>query len=159
KGQKMLNGLDPVLDIILGGWQTSGILTLQSGSPFNVAIAGDIANCGCGNRPDRIGNGNLPRGERTISRWFDISAFTPAPPFVHRTVGQNFLSAPGWQTLDYAFLKIFRTRERSPLHSRGELFNAFNPPTLGSPAASINVPPTAGKIFSAAPGRQMQFGL
>jgi hypothetical protein len=32
-----------------------------------------------GGRPDRIGNGNLPKGERTIGRWFDASTLV-APP-------------------------------------------------------------------------------
>jgi hypothetical protein len=32
---------------------------------------------GTGNwRPDRICNGNLPGGDRTVARWFDTNCFT-----------------------------------------------------------------------------------
>jgi hypothetical protein len=159
KGQALLGDSSRALDALLGGWQTSGILTLQSGSPFNVGVAGDIAGCGCTNRPNRIGNGNLPRGERNISRWFDVSAFTLAPSFVNGNAGRNILIGPGLQNLDFALFKNFRIREQMGLQFRWELFNALNHANFGFPAATINVPATVGQISSAATGRQMQFGL
>jgi hypothetical protein len=159
KGQALLGDASGVVDALLGGWQTSGILTLQSGSPFNVGVAGDLAGCGCTNRPNRIGNGNLPRGERSIRRWFDASAFVLAPSFVHGNAGRNILIGPGLQNVDFALFKNFRIREQAGLQFRWELFNAFNHPNFGFPAATINVPATVGQISSAATGRQMQFGL
>ena len=159
KGQPMLNGLNSVANAVIGGWQVSGILTLQSGSPFNVGIAGDIANCGCTNRPNRIGNGNLPGSQRNVNHWFDASAFTVPAQFTYGNAGRNVVIGPGIQNLDSALFKNFRIREQSTLEFRWELFNALNHANFGFPSATINVPATVGKIFSAAPGRQMQFGL
>jgi len=157
-GQAVLRASSPVVHAILGGWQTSGILTLQSGSPFNVGVAGDLAGCGCTNRPDRTGNGNLPSGARNISRWFDVSAFALAPSFVNGDAGRNILIGPGLQNLDFALFKNFAIRERLALQVRWELFNSLNHANFGFPSATINVPATAGQISSAASGRQMQFG-
>jgi Carboxypeptidase regulatory-like domain len=157
KDQAILKSANRGVDAILGGWQMSGILTLQSGSPFNVGVAGDLAGCGCTNRPNRIGNGNL--SDRSISRWFDVSAFALAPSFVNGNAGRNILIGPGLENLDFALFKNFTIREQSALQFRWELFNALNHANFAFPSATINVPATAGQISSAAAGRQMQFGL
>jgi hypothetical protein len=159
RGQAVLNQANPVLNGLLGGWQISGILTLQSGSPFTPGIAGDIANCGCTNRPIRIGNGNLPGGQRTVDHWFDVAAFTPQPPYTYGNAGRNILIGPGLENLDAALFKNFQIHEKARLEFRWELFNAFNHANFGFPAATINVPATAGKISSAGTSRDMQFGL
>ncbi|HUQ92358.1 MAG TPA: carboxypeptidase-like regulatory domain-containing protein [Bryobacteraceae bacterium] len=159
KGQSILNRSSRAADAVLGGWQISGILTLQAGSPFNVGVAGDLAGCACTNRPNRIGDGNLPSGQRNISRWFDVSAFALAPSFVNGNAGRNILIGPGSQNLDFALFKKFAIRERSALQFRWEMFNSLNHANFGFPASTINVPATVGQIFSAATGRQMQFAL
>lgn len=159
KGQAILSNGNRVAEAVLGGWQVSGILTLLAGAPFNAGVAGDLAGCGCTNRPNRIGDGNLPAGERTSRRWFDVSAFALAPSFVNGNSGRNILIGPGSENLDFALLKNFPIRERSALQFRWELFNSLNHANFGFPAATINVPATAGQISSTATGRQMQFGL
>src|SRR4029434_1677293 len=66
-----------LLGKVAGGWQIGTIATFQDGpsltpSSFGVAFVGSHANL--------LGNPNLPRGERTIDRWFDVSKLAnPAP--------------------------------------------------------------------------------
>ena len=55
---------------VVGGWQFGAIATFQSGayltpSSYGVQFVGSRANL--------LGNPNLPRGERSIDRWFDVS--------------------------------------------------------------------------------------
>jgi len=159
KGQAILNNSNRAVDAVLGGWQVSGILTLQSGSPFNAGVAGDLAGCACVNRPNRIGNGKLASGERNIRRWFDASAFALAPSFVNGNAGRNILIGPGMENLDFALLKNFPIRERTAVQFRWEIFNLVNHANFGFPAATINIPAVVGQISSAAMGRQMQFAL
>src|SRR4029453_12330108 len=60
-----------------GGWQIGAIATFQDGpsltpSSFGITFVGSHANL--------LGAPNLPRGERTIDRWFDVSKLAnPAP--------------------------------------------------------------------------------
>ena len=69
------------------------------------------------------------------------------------------LIGTGLENLDFALFKNFAIRERFALQFRWELFNSLNHANFGFPSATINVPATAGQIFSAASGTQMQFGL
>jgi hypothetical protein len=159
KGQALLNTGNPMANAVFGGWQSTGILTLMTGSPFNVGVAGDIANCGCTNRPNRTGDGNLDRGARSIDRWFDVGAFSPAAQFTNGNAGRNILIGPGVNNLDFGLFKNFQAGESRAVQFRWELFNAFNHANFGFPAATVNVPATAGRISGAAAGWQMQFGL
>ena len=52
KGQRWLNR-GGVLDYVLGHWQASGILTLQSGEPFTVTSGFDQSHTGSVGKPPR----------------------------------------------------------------------------------------------------------
>ena len=58
-------------------WTVTGVLTLQSGVPIAVTQANNaIGFAGFGiQRPNLIGDPTLPADERSVSRWFDTSAF------------------------------------------------------------------------------------
>jgi hypothetical protein len=79
-GRRYLSRRGPV-DWILGGWQISAVYTAQTGEYLTPTFSGtDPSNTNTiGGIPDRIRNGNLPPSERTMSRWFDPTAFV-APP-------------------------------------------------------------------------------
>jgi hypothetical protein len=49
---------------------------------------------GGGDRPNRIREGNLPTGERTIDRWFDIAAFTTPAQFNFGDAGRGIPPDP-----------------------------------------------------------------
>ncbi len=56
-----------MLNALLGNWQINGIATLRGGTPFTPQLGFSTANTGDA-RPNRISDGNLPGGERTIER-------------------------------------------------------------------------------------------
>ena len=63
-----------IADLVLGGWQTNGILTIQSGQPFSAVMQTSTTN-GTGSRPDAIGPVTYPY---TLQQWFSPSAFASA---------------------------------------------------------------------------------
>ena len=70
---------------VVGDWNINGIWSWFSGQRFNATLATAVSNAagGGGDRPNRIADGNLPSGQRTIDRWFDLTAFsTPAPIYL-----------------------------------------------------------------------------
>jgi hypothetical protein len=166
KGRNWLNVGGP-LDWILGGWQVGGIFSQASGRPFTATVSTDISNTGTSNptggtanqnHPDRLRDGNLPSGERSITRWFDVSAFAIPQLYTYGNAGRNILRGPGIRSLDLKLGKNFQIAERLRLEFRCEMFNATNTPSFALPASNVNLP-TAGQITAAGPPRQIQFGL
>jgi hypothetical protein len=141
---------------ILGGWQLSGIFVAQTGPPFSVLMPCATVNAEGNNcRPDALRSGTLSQEERSISRWFDKTAFAIPSPRAYGNAGRNLLRAPGSVGLDAAVSRTFHAGDRALLRLRGEFFNAFNHANFGIPVHSTDSP-AIGTITSAAPGRIIQ---
>ncbi|MGH9937020.1 MAG: hypothetical protein ACREAM_12285, partial [Blastocatellia bacterium] len=156
------------LDALLGNWQAGGIITQQSGLPFTVNITSDRANNGLLNqRPNLVGDPNLPSGQRTVERWFNTSAFVVQPLGTLGTAGRSILESPGTNIVDFSLLKNIPFNERHRLQFRAEFFNFFNHANFDYPerfcAGTIEgAPCTAaqfGRIGAARDPRILQFGL
>jgi hypothetical protein len=156
-GRHWLNRNGPV-DWVLGGWQAAGIFTKRSGQYFTPTVSTDLANMGTTNYPNRIADGNLPSGQRSINDWFNVSAFALPTQYTFGNSGKNVLEGPGLTNLDFNLSKFFVFHERFRLQFRAEAFNISNTPAFGLPNAVINSP-TVGKISSAGSPRQVQFAL
>ncbi len=89
RARELVNG-------VLGGWQLSGILTAESGTPFSVLMnCADINAQGNNCRPNRMASGALPSGQQSINEWFNTAAFViPSTP-EYGNAGRNILRAPG----------------------------------------------------------------
>lgn len=149
-----------LMGTLLGGWQTNGVLTLETGMPIHPLQGVKPLNdeCSrCNHRPDRIRDGNLPESERTLQRWFDTGAFVSATGRYGNS-GRNVLDAPGLVNLDFSLFKNFRIAESKTLQFRWENYNATNTPAFNPPGLNIGAG-TFGQITSAGLPREMQFGL
>jgi hypothetical protein len=149
-----------LVNSVLGGWQLSGILTAESGTPFSVLMnCADINAQGNNCRPNVIASSALPSSQQSINEWFNTAAFAiPSTP-EYGDAGRNILRAPGVNDIDLALSKSFPwgSVETRRLQIRSEFFNTLNHTNLGVPVNSIDSP-AFGTITSAAPGREVQFG-
>jgi hypothetical protein len=129
---------------------------------MNLARVG-ICAAACTARPDRVGDGNLPRSERTISRFYDVNAFRVlALGGADRRVGnagRNVLTSAGINNFDLQLFKNTRIREGHNLEFRWELFNAFNHTQWGAANTNMEAPALFGVISSTRAPRIMQFVL
>jgi hypothetical protein len=165
-GKALLGNLTGAADKIASGWGLRGLTLLQTGLPQNVTM--NLARVGicavaCSARPDRIGEGTLPRGERTISRYYDVNAFRVlALAGADRRVGnagRNILTAAGVNDFDLQLFKNTRIREGHNLEFRWEMFNAFNHTQWGGANTNMEAPALFGVISSTRAPRIMQFVL
>ncbi len=149
------------LNALLGGWQFNGITTARSGTPFTPRLNTNPTNAGHA-RPDRLGDGNLPRGERSAARWFDPAAFAPPPQYVYGSAGRNILIGPGFFNTDFGLFKRFKLegpRRRNEIQIRIEAFNVFNQPHYRQPNATVDLL-DAGRITGiVGTMREMQIGI
>ena len=162
RGKAIGSSWSGVVDAILGGWQSSGIINLRSGLRFSTITGADSANVGnplarIRLRPNQVSDpfgGNV----KTREAWFNPDAFE-LPAF--GTLGnhtKHALKGPAFQTVDFAMLKYFRFTETAGLQFRAEFFNLFNHANLGNPVNNIRSG-AFGQILSANPARDIQFAL
>jgi hypothetical protein len=157
RGRKYLTG--GVLSHVVAGWQLSPIFVVQSGLPVSPAVNGNPANTTGAQRPNRISDGNLPRGQRTPLHWFDVAAFTVPAAFTFGNSAAYVIEGPGRVNLNVSISRTFRFKERFSLDFRTEFFDLANNPHFDFPNTTVNTP-SAGTIGATTdPGRQIQFGL
>jgi hypothetical protein len=149
----------------LGGWQTYGIWTFQTGRPFTVALLPDIDNSntgrsslgfGANNRPNRRASGTV--SNPTPDRWFNTSVFVTSPFGTFGNSGRNILDGPGLQSFNVSLVKNTTLREAFSVQFRAEAFNLFNRPNFDLPDIFVGSP-SFGKITSAQSPRRVQFGV
>ena len=160
------------LRLIAGGWQVSGITTLESGAPVNITISQDVANTGTGGqRPNLVGSvpefncqpntaGTTQPLQRRLINCYDASAFAMPDAFTFGNAGRNILRGPKSITTDLSLMKNFVLRGDTRFQVRIEMYNVFNNINYGGPNASFGVPlPAAfGTITSAGTMRRIQLG-
>ena len=149
--------------VILGNWQVSGIVTLQSGNPFNIT-SGNNAMAGAGTANGTLVGTLTTASSRSaqVTQYFNTSAVAQAAPGTFGTLGRNVLAGPGYVNTDAAVFRSFPLPflgEAGKLTFRAEAFNLFNRPDLANPGSSVGSG-TFGRITatSAAP-RILQFSL
>ncbi len=163
KGRAYLAG-GGLLSGILSGWQTFGIVTLQSGRPFTVALLPEIDNSNTGRSALGFGANDRPNvfGDPVLSnptpeRWFNTGAFNFSPRGTFGNAGRNILDGPGYQNVNASLVKNTALTERLNLQLRAEFFNLFNHPNFNLPDNFLGSP-TFGRILSAREPRHIQFG-
>lgn len=140
---------------ILGGWQTNGILVVQSGLPFSPVLQTSTTN-GTGSRPDVIGPVSYPG---TRLRWFDASAFGTPAAYTYGNAGRNILFGPGRWNWDMSLFKNFVIKDQTRFELRAEAFNIFNHPQLGQPNSSIGNAQVGQITSTVGNPRQLQMAL
>ncbi|MBO0858806.1 MAG: TonB-dependent receptor [Chloracidobacterium sp.] len=162
KGRAYGNGVSPLVNTILGGWNLTGIHTFQSGLGLTPNQSGgavlDLGGERRG-RPNLIGD---PNGPQTIDQWFNTAAFSPIDPNkgqVFGTSGVGVMRGPGLIDFDFTLAKDLHITESKYFQFRTEIFNAFNHANFGIPSLDI-ASSTFGTIrVTATPARIIQFAL
>ena len=166
---------------VLGGWEVSGITTIQTGVPFTVTNDsgfGDSAGLGngtgTGSRPDLVGNPyTVTAAQKSAASdvlgplYYNPAAFAVPTGLTYGTLGRNTLRMPGRTNFDFGLHKRFQVNERCGFEFRTEVFNLFNHTQYNSIGTSLDTTDAAGNIDNsgflhlngAHLPRIMQFGL
>ncbi len=138
---RSLNIANPVANTLFGGWQTGGILTLQTGMPGTLTIGGvDNASTAEGGYDRPNATGVSPYVDNpTPSRYWNLNAYVEAPPGQFGNAGRNSIVGPGIVAFDAEVHKQFRMpyKEGHVLQFRFEAFNVLNHPNWQMPNLNI----------------------
>jgi hypothetical protein len=166
----------------LGGWEVSGVVTVQSGTPFtvvdpaggsayafsspNLATATFTSGATCGNAPT---SGSITS---RLGNWVKASAYQPDATLPLSTGGfsdatvlgdspRNCIIGPPQKNVDMTFGKTFKITEGQNLRFRTDFFNLFNHPSFANPSAAVVGPAGGSAPITTVIGtpRLIQFSL
>jgi hypothetical protein len=150
------------INAVIGGWEFSPVFTWQGGLPLTINQP-DAINLGGErrSRPNRVADGNLSSGDRTVDRWFDTAAFVAltanTPNQIFGNSGVGILRGPHSVNFDFNLAKDFTLTEGVGLQFRAEFFNAFNHANFGVPGVTMGA--GFGQIVNSTDARIIQGGL
>ncbi|MCC6291666.1 MAG: TonB-dependent receptor [Bryobacterales bacterium] len=164
KGRKFMSGAGRAAELVLGGWQVSSILTLQSG-PFLTPTfsggdpSGTNAPSRGSQRPDRVGEANGSVSSPNADIWANRAAFVcpgrevgslqydcrvgstpgrdPNPIARFGNAGVGIFNGPGTFALNMGLSKRFVIRENVGLRLEGSFTNLPNWTNLGDPNLNV----------------------
>jgi hypothetical protein len=177
KGKPWLGNSSGLVNAVVGGWRGVAVTEFQSGrflTPFYVGVDPSGGTPGTASQlPDRIGDGNLPRGQRgafTGKPFFDTSAFmcpggaviggqpnllsAGCPLSTPQNVGRfgnsspTIIRGPGINTWNLSIMKDFRLpREATNLEFVVQMANPWNHPNWeASPNVNLSSPASVGRF-------------
>ena len=145
---------------LLGNWQISPSLRVQTGGPLNILAGAD--NSLSGENLDRV---NPVAGANPYNAdWgpqlqlLNPAAFAKNPTGTFGTLGRDLLRGPGVITVNVALVRLFRLTERLHLETRFEAFNAINHTNFSNPTATFTSA-TFGRITASGDPRILQFAM
>jgi hypothetical protein len=157
----------------LGGWQVSGIVTLQTGQFVSISGGGRNTQVsptiGYGTNLDLVGDWrNVPGGQTATpvfnssgayvsGGWINRAAFAPRIGLIGN-VQRNLIEMPGTQNFNLSLMKRIQLSEKFRLQLRGEVFNLFNHPNFRTVVTNFSAA-NFGALTQTDDPRVLQFGV
>jgi len=144
----------------LGGWQLSGVVTLQTGQFVSISggsRATTSPSNGFGTNVDLVGDWRDVPGGQNPSRWINPAAFAPRVGLIGN-VARNLIEMPGTQNFNLSLMKKVQLTERFRLQLRGEVFNLFNHPNFRTLVTNLSAS-NFGALTQTDDPRVFQFGV
>jgi hypothetical protein len=118
------NSTNAALKGIFGGWQVSGITTINSGQPMSRILANTNGFLR-GNRPNLVGDPEA--GQQTANLyWFNPNAYAPAADGTFGNAARAEFRQPGRNQTDLSLSKNWTFNGSQRVQFRADMINAFN---------------------------------
>jgi hypothetical protein len=144
---------------ILGGWQLSGVVAVQTGLPITPILGYDPTNTGATARPNVIAGAALYPVNQGPTDWFNSAAFVAPSAYTYSNAGRNIIRGPGLHNSDIGLQRSVAIGERVMVQFTAQVFNIFNTPQFNLPGNTIGTATTGVITTVATPERQFQLGL
>jgi hypothetical protein len=165
KGKPLLGTANPVVNAILGGWQTNGIWRFTDGRPEILGLSGgqSLPTYGA-QQPDLTATLQCASSDILNQYFANPNAVSVPAPFTLGTAARTVAGCrqPGQKNVNLSLFKEFqipKLREGARIQVRLETYNAFNHPQFSGPNTTVNGG-SFGVITSTANGpREVQAAL
>ena len=168
RDKKLFSHMPKALNLVVGGWQVSSLVTVRSGTPINITNSGVFPTNYLNSSIAQLRPGaTMPAGAAfdqtgTPNIFANTNAYQAfMGEYPGQTGTRGIVRHPPTYNTDLSISKVFKLPfEGHTLQIRAEGFNAFNNVNFnGAPQLSIATPTTFGQITSAADARVMQFAM
>jgi hypothetical protein len=148
-----------LLAAVVGRWRIGLLETLQSGPPFTVTTTANATNAfpAGAQRPNLVGDPELPADEQTLTRWFNTTAFVNPASFTFGNSPRSVLRGPGIATTDLTLERAISITDTIRFDLRVEAYNLLNRVNFNNPGSTLGAA-DFGVISSARPARTVQLG-
>jgi hypothetical protein len=148
-----------IVGALASHWSVGTVMTLQSGVPVAVTQANSLGYAGfTTQRPNLVGDPQLPADERSPAHWFNTAAFATANQFSLGTASRNPVRGPSYRDVDLAVMRLVPIGGDRSVELRAEVFNLLNTVNFGAPAATLGAA-NFGTITSALDPRVVQLAV
>lgn len=150
--------------LLIGGWQTTGIVTLQTGGPLTVKAGTDRSQTALGGDravlldPSAAYSSTACGAKAYCKGWLNPDAFAAPATGTFGDSGKGRFRGPGTFNWDMGAAKDFPIKDRFTLQFRGEFFNVFNHVNPNNPNTNLSSS-TFGQITGAGDPRIGQLAL
>ena len=156
KGRKF-SSANRALNFVAGNWEVTGIYSLYSGQFLTPAWSGpDPTGTAFTTsataipivtiRPDLLRDPNLPSDQRSVNRWFDVSAFGAPAAGRFGTSAKGVIKGPGTNIWHMGMAKSIPFTERARLRAEITATNIFNHPQWSNPGTTVTSAASAGIV-------------
>ncbi len=146
RGRAFGKDMNKFADAVIGGWQTSGIVSLHTGFPVTIngtdasGTLARAARANCVSPAQVYGRQNAVQGGYL---WFNPAEYAQPAPGTFGNCGMGTLRGPGLKSLDFNLQKTFRItgsvqQRRS---AQVEFINLTNTPILNGPNRAVGPRP------------------
>jgi hypothetical protein len=131
-----------ILRHVVGGWEATGLITLQTGLPLTIQAGKDQSQTGL--TRDRAVISGTPYGAGACGtaapcvNYLNTASFALPALGDFGNVGKALLRGPGLANVDAGFFKTISVHERLQLQFRAEFFNFFNRANFNNPSNSVS---------------------
>jgi hypothetical protein len=145
---------------VFGNWRFAGSFTVHTGTPYTARVfsgACSVLGGTFAERPDQVGDPNLPASERTIAQWFNTAAFAVPSGCVGDTA-RNSIAGPGLFQWNASLAKMIPLGHDGlrRLDLRVNTVNLTNHVNYTGLSTVVNSA-TFGSVTSVGPMRSMSF--
>jgi hypothetical protein len=158
-GEGRANQPRGVVGMLARDWSIATVVTVQSGVPVALTQANLLGYAGfTTQRPNLVGDPELPADQRTPDHWFNTAAFQTASQFQIGTASRNPVRGPSYRDVDLAVMRLIRVGRDRAVELRAEVFNLLNTANFGAPATTLGAA-NFGTITTALDPRVVQLAV
>jgi hypothetical protein len=127
RGKKIGAGVNRATNLLIGGWETTGIATFQAGFPYSIT-ASDINGTLNSQfmRANVVAGCNIHANLTKVMQRINPACFSQPALGTYGNLARNTLRQPGINNWDMGISKSFQFAEHVNFRIAGDFFNAWN---------------------------------